>query len=279
MFKNISIALLLLLMASCSSPYVKVTNNVLSVNTKNVKAIDQLKYSDVACGPTAFLNSLQFGGQEYRDSLNFLKRKDEKGKITYMIDKFCKVPSRHNSLERFVKGGISGINLIDAINEYMVMKRLPKKQGMFVNRGRNETQQQLLKRVHYMWKKSLKAGFPPIIMLDSYSVKYQNQKFTWHRLGGHFVTLAALPEKLDIDSKGFEFTYIDPYKAKLHKGYIYAEEIHPFAAWQFPPTGKKWLTHTPYLGATVPNLNLFRSREAWSSRTNIPVVYTIGSFK
>jgi len=84
-----------------------------------------------------------------------------------------------------------------------------------------ETQEKLLQRVHQRFDTSLAKGLPPVISLRRYALRRQDDKpAEWVVLDAHFVTLTAVPRKLDKNARSFPVSYIDPWGGKICQGSV-----------------------------------------------------------
>jgi len=182
-------------------------------------AADQLVVSGNACGPTALLNAFRFGNTNWQRASTALAGDSDKQRIYSIIRQYGMRPSKHvNRRARWSKKGINIADLADIANEMTVGQALPivEQEVLFLKPG--ETQEKLLKRVHYRLNTSLSKGLPPVLSLRRYAKRAATGQ--WTVLDAHFVTLTSIPAKLGKGDRSFPVTYLDPWGGKSCEGSI-----------------------------------------------------------
>jgi len=89
-----------------------------------------------------------------------------------------------------------------------------------------ETPEKLLRRVHKRFDTSLAKGFPPVISLRRHALRKQPGKpAQWVVIDAHFVTLTAVPRRLEKNPRSFAVRYIDPWGGRHCEGVIRIPDI------------------------------------------------------
>jgi hypothetical protein len=84
----------------------------------------------------------------------------------------------------------------------------------------------LLRRVHKRFDTSLAKGFPPVISLRRHVLRKPSGKpAQWVVIDAHFVTLTAVPRRLEKHARSFPVHYIDPWGGRHCEGFIRIPEI------------------------------------------------------
>lgn len=193
---------------------------------------NQLVVAGNACGPTALLNALRFGNPDWQRASAAITGDTDKQRI-YTIIRECgmrpskSVPGR----PRWSRKGVNLPDLRDMANEMTQAHFLPlmSDEVLFLQAG--ESQEKLLKRAHQWLETSLAKGLPPLLSLRRYVLrKQEGRPPQWVVLDAHFVTLTALPRKLEKGARSFPVSYIDPWGGKIHAGAICIPERSVLAA-------------------------------------------------
>ena len=180
---------------------------------------NQLVVAGNACGPTALLNSFRFGNKDWQRASGALAGENDKQRISTIILQYGVRPSKHiNGRARWSKKGVNIADLTDIANEMTIGQALPivQQEILFLKPG--ETQEKLLKRVHYQLNTSLAKGLPPVLSLRRYAKRDKTGQ--WTVLDAHFVTLTSIPRKLGKGDRSFPVTYLDPWGGKICQGSI-----------------------------------------------------------
>ncbi|MBK1817473.1 hypothetical protein JIN84_17770 [Luteolibacter yonseiensis] len=182
-------------------------------------AANQLTVAGNACGPTALLNSFRFGTKNWQRASLALGGENDKQRIQTIIRRYGMRPSNHiNGRARWSKKGVNIADLEDIANEMTVGQALPivRQDVLFLKQG--ESQEKLLKRVHYQLNTSLAKGLPPVLSIRRYAKRGKGGE--WIVLDAHFVTLTSIPRKLEKGARSFPVTYVDPWGGKTCQGSI-----------------------------------------------------------
>ncbi len=182
-------------------------------------AANQLLVAGNACGPAALLNAFRFGNTNWQRASDALAGETDKQRISTIIRQFGMRPSNHlKGRVRWSKKGVNIADLTDIASEMTTGQFLPiiSQEILFLTPG--ETQEKLLKRVHYRLNTSLAKGLPPVLSLRRYAKRDKTGQ--WTVLDAHFVTLTAIPRKLGNADRSFPVTYLDPWGGKTCQGSI-----------------------------------------------------------
>ncbi len=178
---------------------------------------NQLVVSGNACGPTALLNAFRHGNKDWQRVSTAISGENDKQQIYTIIREVAMRPSANfKGRPRWSRKGVNLADLCDIGNELTRGQLLPLIQQEIFFRQSGETPEKLLKRAHQRFEKSLSKGLPPIISLRRYALRNGH----WIVLDAHFVTLSALPKKLEKGATSFPITYIDPWGGKIQQGAI-----------------------------------------------------------
>ncbi len=128
--------------------------------------------------------------------------------------------------------GVGLADLTDIANEMRGESWLPEIRNEILLQGKRESQQKLLKRAHARLEKSFKNGLPPIISMQRLALRKSAGSPTpaWHLVHGHFVTVVAMPDKLDRKATSFRFRYADPWGGRVAEGVIRTSERSGYPA-------------------------------------------------
>lgn len=180
---------------------------------------NQLVVAGNACGPTALLNAFRFGNPAWQRASNALAGDTDKQRISTIIRQRGMQPSSHLvGHPRWSRKGVNLADLCDIANEMTRGHFLPlvSQEVLFLTPG--ETQEKLLKRTHQRLATSLAKGLPPVVSLRRYAKR--GQPAQWVVIDAHFVTLTAIPHKLEKGARSFPISYLDPWGGKLCQGTI-----------------------------------------------------------
>ena len=183
---------------------------------------NQLLVSGNACGPAALLNAFRFGNTDWQRASDALGGDNDKDRIYKIIREIGMRPSKHvTGHPRWSRRGVSVADLRDMANEMTLGKYLPQLGEEVLFLRSRETPEKLLGRVHKILDTSLAKGFPPILSLRRFVLRKESGKpAEWRVVEAHFVTLVALPRKLDRNARSFTVAYIDPWGGKALEGSI-----------------------------------------------------------
>jgi hypothetical protein len=233
------------------------------------KAANQLVVSGNACGPTALVNAFRFGNTDWqRATLNLLGSSD-KQQITAMIRQSGMRPSQSlKGQPRWSRKGVNIADLCDMANETTHGQMLPLIAQEVLFLKAEETQAQLLQRVHQRLAVSLVKGLPPLLSLRRYVRRsVEGKPPQWLVLEAHFVTIVALPKKLDHSANSFAVSYIDPWGGSLNQGIIRLPQQPLLAA---------AMQSSPCLEADFPQLTVGKKRLRAGEQSVLAVSAALG---
>lgn len=194
------------------------------LDAPNHKAVpvDQLLVGANACGPAAMMNSFHTGTEKWRRVFRVMGGGNDKERMAWIIRHVGMKSSNHLfARPRWSGRGVGVEDLRDMANELLEKAYLPtlKAEILFLDRG--ETPERLLQRAHKRMRKSLTAGFPPILSVRRYALrKDAGKKAQWTVIEGHFVTLTRMPCKLQRGERSFAVDYLDPWRGRHCQGVI-----------------------------------------------------------
>lgn len=194
---------------------------------------NQLRLSGNACGPAALLTAFGSGTERWQERILLIPSKDSRLRMSYIIRVFGSRRSQHLDRKRWNRdSGIGLADLTDIANEMRGTKWLPKIRNELLLRKGRESQQKLLKRAHAHLEKSLKNGLPPIISMQRLALRPDPHTNTaaWHLVHGHFVTVIAMPGKLDRQATAFRIRYADPWGGRIADGVVRTNERSGYPA-------------------------------------------------
>ena len=187
---------------------------------------NQLRISGNACGPAALLTAFGSGTDRWQELVRAIPAKDDRLRLSYIIRGYGSRPSNHLDRKRWNGGGGIGLaDLTDIANEMKGERWLPKIRHEVLLQGKRDTSQELLKHAHAHLEDSFRKGLPPIISLQrlAYRKAPGAKAPTWQVVHGHFVTIIAMPRKLDRRATFFRIRYADPWGGRIAEGAIRAD--------------------------------------------------------
>ena len=194
----------------------------LVVATAAPEPANQLVVAGNACGPTALLNAFRFGNPDWQRAANAITGETDKQRIYTIIREYGMRPSSHiKGRPRWSRKGVNLADLADIANEMTRSHFLPlvSQEVVFLKPG--EFQEKQLSRVHRLLETSLRKGLPPVVSLRRYVKRTSEGKQSeWLVLDAHFVTLTALPQRLEKGARSFPVSYIDPWGGASCQGSI-----------------------------------------------------------
>jgi hypothetical protein len=232
-----------------------------------------------ACGPCAVFNSLAWGDASLKELADSLPGTTPDQKVLALIDTLGAKPSKvHPSMPRYDPGsGTAPSDLLAITNDLLAARNQPPAHGVFLDLQRPETSSHHLRRVYNLLKASLDSGFPPVLSLRSWIARDYGGSigFRWDNQLHHYVSVVDLPPSIIDGDSGFRFGYLDPAHGRLQYGYIYAEQLRPFAARREEGTSTEALSGDPFLVAVTPTLSLDSPAVTFHDRTIIVLNYAI----
>lgn len=257
--------------ASQYREYISVT-----VNPRTI--IDQDLYSDMACGPTAALNALQFGNPHLQTQFRQLAGRTHKDKLRNIILNAGQRPSvvEHGTLYD-EENGMKADDMLPFIRA--LLPDTTSMQGVYFDRQQGESTEMHLQRVHRQLKASLTAGVPIITSIRSFAAQQSDTGHKWQGIAAHFISITGIPARLHPGQRGFSFEYIEPGKGKLAHGYLHTETVRDFLAIKGSgQTGWAWKGDSSFLIVVAPDLDLELSKQNWHDRAFMTLNYGVGAF-
>lgn len=213
-----SVLLGALLLSSClhAAPDLREAPNA------NASPANQLLVSGNACGPAALLNAFRFASPQWQRAADDLTGNNDRERMYTIIREIGMRPSKHlPGRPRWNRRGIGVADLRDMANEMTMRHYMPQlRDEVFFIKPR-ETPEKLLRRVHQRLEYSLAKGFPPVISLRRHALRKQKDGAAqWVVIDAHFITLTAIPRKLEKNARAFPVRYIDPWGGRHCEGHI-----------------------------------------------------------
>jgi hypothetical protein len=242
--------------------------------------VGQAKIGNMACGPCALYNCLNWGDAKLQQVADRLPGEDAAAKVRGLIKEYgTRSSEAYGEPEtRYTdKRGITWVDMRHFADDVLRAHRAGGVGGSYLDRRQREQPAEQAHRVHRILRQSLDAGFPPLIAFRSFVAKQasKDKEFLWEGLLGHWVTLVELPAKLADNEKGFRFGYVDPDTGKLEYGYAHAEEARNFTAAKGDMKKSEWVSNRPFLLVTAPSLRLKTQEAPWFARTTIVLNYAV----
>ncbi len=229
--------------------------------------VNQLAIAGNACGPAALLAAFRFGNEDWQRVSNGIKGDTDKQRLSTIIREIAMRPSKHlTGRTRWSRSGVNVADLCDIANEMRGSIYLPTIRYEILFLGKGESQEQLLKRVHARLEKSLAKGLPPVISIR----RFARKKDGWTIVDGHFVTVCALPKKLEKGARSFAVSYLDPWGGRRCEGTIGISN-QAFLSGQNPDP-----TLSPCLEAVFPQALVGKSRVPAGEPTVLTLAAAIG---
>jgi hypothetical protein len=248
------------------------------------KIVSQRKIGEMACGPCSLLNALKFGGKAEREAVEDIDGEDDDARVKTLIEEYGRGPSDiYPDRARYrEKGGMADLELLGMVNELLRDAELPPVIGRALDRTKVEAPGTHLRQVHKTLRRSLDAGFPPIVILRSFVIKPAEKpkkgedSYVWWGQSGHWVAVVDLPEELEDGELSFVMKVADPWTGRTQQCFIHEEQFRNFTAAK--GDDRKWVWPTvpqPYLIATMPALALGTKDSPWFLRTNVVLSFGI----
>lgn len=233
--------------------------------------VDQLLVGANACGPAAMMNAFHSGGEKWRRVFRVMGGKNDKERMAWMIREVGMRSSNHLfARSRWSKRGVGVEDLRDMGNELLEKAYLPSLEADILFLGRGESVERLLERAHKRMRKSLAAGFPPILSLRRYALKKDaGKKAQWAVIEGHFVTLTRMPCKLQRGGQSYAVDYLDPWRGRRCHGLIEIPKLESIVDSNGAPA---------CLEANFPSAMIGKNRVQRGERTVVAVVAVIGDW-
>ncbi len=179
--------------------------------------VDQLAIAGNACGPAALLSAFRFGGEGWRKAADAVEGEDDRQRLRKIILEIGMRPSKSlGGRPRWSKSGVNIADLCDMGNEMTAGRFLPELECEIMVQKSRESHADLLERVHGRLEKSLAKGFPPVVGIR----RFVKRKGAWEVVEAHFITVIAIPRKLEKGADSFTVTYLDPWGGRRCEGRI-----------------------------------------------------------
>jgi hypothetical protein len=196
------------------------TPAVREANHPTAVPFDQLAVSGNACGPAALLNAYRCGSPAWQRALAGVPGTSDRERLRNTIRCWGLRPSASlPGRKRWTRDGINAEDLRDLANDLAAPRVLPalRCETFLTNTG--ESSRQLLARVHRRLSASLAKGLPPVISIRRIALRHRpGGTPEWVVLQGHFVTVTALPGRLEPAAGGFSISYLDPWGGRRQSG-------------------------------------------------------------
>ncbi len=231
-----------------------------------------------ACGPCAVVNALLRAKAPYRNALEPLGGDTPSDKARNLIGRFSKTPSQAYDGEMAYKPerGITWVDMTACFNALLKERQAPSLKGSYLDRHRDESLGNHLRRIHGILAVSIRKGMPVVTSVRSFAPKpKEDGEHVWSGLNGHYVTITTVQERMDKDEKGFRFTYADPFTGRLDTGYAHVDEARNFTAAKGDEKRWNWVSDRPFLLVTAPSLRLSTQKQPWHLRTIIILNYAV----
>jgi hypothetical protein len=246
--------------------------------------VSQKTIGEMACGPCSLLNALKFGGKAEREAASEVDGEDDVERVKTIIEEYGRGPSDvYPDRARYRdKGGMSDLELLGMVNDFLSDAELSPVVGSPLDRTSEKPPGTHLREVHRKLRRSLDAGFPPIVILRSFIIKPAEKPkkgedgFVWWGQSGHWMAVVDLPEELEEGELSFVMRVADPWTGRMQQCFIHEEQFRNFTAAK--GDDRKWTWPTvpqPYLIATLPALGLGTKGTPWYLRTNVVLSYGI----
>ncbi len=242
--------------------------------------VSQADVGEHASGPCALLNALKFGGDAERAAAANVPGGDDPARVRTLIAAYGSGPSeKYPDRKRFEAGrGCDSHELLEIALDACRSLALKPVAGAWFDREPKESSPDQLGRIHGLLRRSLDAGFPPIVLLGSNMAATDPSDadiWSWQRVDEHWAAVVDLPEKLDPGTLGFPVRLADSSTGKIEEGYFYAEQFHSFSGLKGSDRASTWVMGRPYLLAVTPFLPLGVQKAPWFVRTTITLEYGI----
>ncbi|MFT4176448.1 MAG: hypothetical protein QM627_07295 [Luteolibacter sp.] len=185
------------------------------------EASNQLKVAGNACGPAALLSAFRFGETRWDRPVEALGKETDREQILAIIRRYGGRSSHTlKDHQRWSKRGVNLADLTDIANEMARPFYLPRLKAEVFPATANGEGERTLKRTHGVLRKSLANGFPPILSVR----RFVFRDGQWTVLSAHFVTLIALPERMEKGATSFPVVYLDPWGGRRCEGVVTVPE-------------------------------------------------------
>jgi len=246
--------------------------------------VPQKTIGPMACGPCALLNALNFGGKDERAAAVDIEAEGNIAKVQKLIEDYGHVPSDvYPDRQRYrEKGGMSDLEMLGMVKDFINDAGLKEVEGASLDRLQALKAGEHLREVHARLRRSLDAGFPPLVIIRSFVIKPVEKPkqgadpFEWWGKTGHWLAVIDLPKKLEPGALSFTMKVADSWTGVPQDCFVYEEQFRNFTAAK--GDDRKWIWPTverPYLLVTMPALPLGMQESPWYLRSNVVLSYGI----
>lgn len=243
--------------------------------------INQKKVGKNTCGPCAFTHSLSLA--KGSTLISKLKGETNTEKAKYFLEEYGSIDSgKYRKPAYQEKSGICDTDLLMMINKFMENSKSTPVAGDYVQRKKNESPEQFVKRYHTLINDSIQKGFFPLVSVRALAAEYseEKQKSLWNSKGGHWVTICETG-KIAPDNLGFTVDFLDSISGKKLRGY-YSINLNRKAvvcmSFEVDEKGKEkwdWVSNDQTLELYAPGMPLGTGRTQYFERTFIAQRYVI----
>ena len=242
--------------------------------------VHQATLGKEACVPCSLFNALNQGGAPERAAARRLAGTNDLERVRTLIAAYGKKPSvSYPGKSRYEGDGKTSCpDMLAMAQDACHACGLRAVEGSYMERARNESGSNHLRRIHALLRQSLDEGFPPVVQLVSFSAVQTNKQgydWRWEPLMGHAVCILEAPRSLGETARGFVFHYADSDTGQVLEGYLCEEKQRSLVA----ARGDGWRGGgppvRPYLFAVVPDLPLDTPQQPWYLRTAVAFTYAV----
>jgi len=257
----------------------------LSISVPRVEKaiVDQRVYRDSenGCGPACLLNLLKFSSERYQGAYQDLLGRTEEARMRYVIDRYFRnrrsevVPGQ----KRWGVHGVVSEDLVAGLNELLAENDIEAFRGAYLDRRKDEPDEEMIERVHRLFERSIENGVAPILSLRSFRVtEGENGEPGWQ--SGHHHNVVVVGISPIREGLGFTAEVLDSWGGVRNHLLIHREPgQQPFRALKGTEDFGRWLTGSPFLEVVAPGMTSLRPRDLkWSERLVVTANYAIGDF-
>ena len=246
-----------------------------------IEVLAQENIGDCACGPCAIFNAFQFGSESLNTLASALPGEVPADKVRSLINIYGKKPSvRSRNQPRYLAdAGMWEDDMAPFINDWLKNTgHAAPVTGERVTIQGNETAQEHLHRVYSELSRSLAAGFPPVVNLQSYTARKNLFHHYWKWMDGHFVTVVAVQDSLPADASKFSMWVADSQTGRILQVSVDADQSRSPSASARSPTQRSGkapvqiASDYPYLKIQSPKLEDILEGNAAKSQQTICVI-------